>query len=95
LEAELLAQVLAHLKAHGGTQEAAVAALKANEQALQALAQKLDIDSEELKEEIRELREVVVSKLDTQGNKMDQLLAGQMSMHRRKWSRGSRPSSSS
>ena len=45
-----------------------MAALRANDQALQALAQKLGLDSEEIKEEIRDLREEVVEKLDSQGD---------------------------
>lgn len=53
-ETALVTQVQVHLQAHGGTQEAAVAALAANDKALQELAQQLSIDHGELRDEIRD-----------------------------------------
>ena len=53
-ETALVTQVQVHLQAHGGTQEAAIAALAANDKALQELAQKLSVDHAELRDEIRE-----------------------------------------
>lgn len=53
-ETALVTQVQVHLQAHGGTQEAAVAALAANDKALQELAQQLSVDHGELRDEIRE-----------------------------------------
>ena len=63
-ETALVTQVQVHLQAHGGTQEAAVAALAANDKALQELAQQLSIDHGELRDEIREYHIEVMSKLD-------------------------------
>ena len=45
----------AHTSQHGGTEEAAIAALQANEEVLKAMADELSIDKDELTSEIHAL----------------------------------------
>ena len=74
LEAAAEKRVQAHTSQHGCTEEAAIAALQANEHVLMQMAAELSIDADELMSEIHAFRGEVNAKLDDQGQKLDEMM---------------------